>query len=112
VLIEKPNKGKNTNVPTSIADTAVRIRGQAERIGPTVPRGFLTTFTVPDTPNVNPAQSGRRSGPIHPADPRHSRLITGLAGLTRGLSRCLRQIQTHSLKPSTNIMSAAGTAKE
>src|SRR3977135_3543204 len=34
-----------------------------------------------------------RSGPIHPADPRHRRLISGLAGLTRGLSRCLRQIR-------------------
>ena len=33
-----------------IADTAVRIRGEAERIGPTVPRGFLTAFAVPDAP--------------------------------------------------------------
>jgi len=41
------------------ADTEVRIRGEAERIGPTVPRGFLTTFTVPDAPRVNPQQSGR-----------------------------------------------------
>jgi mono/diheme cytochrome c family protein len=41
------------------ADTEVRIRGVAERIGPTVPRGFLTTFTVPDAPGVNPQQSGR-----------------------------------------------------
>ncbi len=41
------------------ADTEVRIRGEAERIGPTVPRGFLTTFTVPDAPQVNPRQSGR-----------------------------------------------------
>ncbi len=42
-----------------VADTEVRIRGEAERLGPTVPRGFLTTFTVPDAKPVNPAQSGR-----------------------------------------------------
>jgi mono/diheme cytochrome c family protein len=43
----------------SPADTEVRIRGVAERIGPTVPRGFLTAFTVPDASGVNPQQSGR-----------------------------------------------------
>jgi len=43
----------------TIADTEVRIRGEAERIGPTVPRGFLTTFQVPDAPAINPQQSGR-----------------------------------------------------
>jgi mono/diheme cytochrome c family protein len=44
---------------SAIADTEVRIRGEAERLGPTVPRGFLTTFAVPDAAPVNPAQSGR-----------------------------------------------------
>lgn len=43
----------------TIADTQVRIRGEAERLGPTVPRGFLTTFAVPGAPAVNPSQSGR-----------------------------------------------------
>jgi mono/diheme cytochrome c family protein len=43
----------------TIADTEVRIRGEAERIGPTVPRGFLTTFAVPDAPAVNREHSGR-----------------------------------------------------
>lgn len=63
-------EGKN------IADAAVRIRGQAERIGPTVPRGFLTAFTVPDTPKVNSAQSGRLelaqwlTSPKNPLTPR------------------------------------------
>jgi len=42
-----------------IGDTAIRIRGQAERLGPVVPRGFLTAFTVPNAPKINPAQSGR-----------------------------------------------------
>ena len=42
-----------------IADTRVRIRGVAENLGPTVPRGFLTTFDVPGTAKVNPKQSGR-----------------------------------------------------
>jgi len=43
----------------TIADTEVRIRGEAERLGPVVPRGFLTTFAVPGAPEINPAQSGR-----------------------------------------------------
>lgn len=42
-----------------IADTEIRIRGEAERLGPTVVRGFLSTFDVPDAPKINPAQSGR-----------------------------------------------------
>ncbi|MDB6075742.1 MAG: Planctomycete cytochrome, partial [Verrucomicrobiaceae bacterium] len=59
-----------------IADTEVRIRGEAERIGPTVPRGFLTTFAVPGAPQVNPAQSGRLelaqwlTSPQNPLTPR------------------------------------------
>ncbi len=44
---------------TTIADTEVRIRGEAERLGPTVPRGFLTAFSITDAPKINPAQSGR-----------------------------------------------------
>jgi hypothetical protein len=43
----------------TIGDTEVRIRGEAERIGPTVPRGYLTTFTVPDAQLVDPQHSGR-----------------------------------------------------
>jgi mono/diheme cytochrome c family protein len=43
----------------TLADTEVRIRGEAERLGPTVPRGFLTTFTVPDAPQIDPQHSGR-----------------------------------------------------
>jgi Protein of unknown function (DUF1553)/Protein of unknown function (DUF1549)/Planctomycete cytochrome C len=42
-----------------VANTAVRIRGEAEKLGPTVPRGFLTVFEVPGAPRVNPRQSGR-----------------------------------------------------
>ncbi len=42
-----------------IADAEVRIRGEAERLGPTVPRGFLTTFSVPGVSAIHPAQSGR-----------------------------------------------------
>lgn len=44
---------------TTVADTEVRIRGEAERLGPTVPRGFLSAFQVPGTEPVNPQQSGR-----------------------------------------------------
>ncbi|QDV39440.1 DUF1549 domain-containing protein [Tautonia plasticadhaerens] len=43
-----------------VGDTPIRIRGEAEKRGPTVPRGFLTAFEVPGAPAINPAQSGRR----------------------------------------------------
>jgi mono/diheme cytochrome c family protein len=42
-----------------IADTEVRVRGEAEKLGPVVPRGFLTAFDVPGAVSVNPKQSGR-----------------------------------------------------
>ena len=41
------------------ADTEIRIRGEAEKLGPVVPRGYLTVIPVPDARAVNPAQSGR-----------------------------------------------------
>jgi Protein of unknown function (DUF1553)/Protein of unknown function (DUF1549)/Planctomycete cytochrome C len=43
----------------AVADTEVRLRGEAEKLGPTVARGFLTAFEVPGAPKVNPTQSGR-----------------------------------------------------
>jgi hypothetical protein len=43
----------------SVADTEIRIRGEAEQLGPVVPRGFLSVLDVPDAPKVNPKQSGR-----------------------------------------------------
>jgi len=43
----------------TVGDTAVRIRGEAEKLGPTVPRGFLSVLDIPGGPNVNPNQSGR-----------------------------------------------------
>ncbi len=42
-----------------IADCDIRIRGEAEKLGPTVKRGFLSAFDVPGTPKINPDQSGR-----------------------------------------------------
>ncbi len=42
-----------------VGDTELRIRGQAEKLGPKVPRGFLTAFDVPESPRVTAAQSGR-----------------------------------------------------
>ena len=42
-----------------IADTEVRVRGEAEKLGPVVPRGFLTAIQVPGAAKVNPKQSGR-----------------------------------------------------
>jgi hypothetical protein len=43
----------------AVADTEIRIRGEAERLGPVVPRGFLSVLDVADVPKINPAQSGR-----------------------------------------------------
>lgn len=42
-----------------IADTNIRVRGEAELLGPSVPRGFLTAFAVPGAPPINNNQSGR-----------------------------------------------------
>ena len=42
-----------------VGDTEIRIRGEAEQLGPVVPRGFLTAFEVPGAAPVNPKQSGR-----------------------------------------------------
>src|SRR5262249_37195723 len=44
----------------AVGDTEVRIRGEAEKLGPAVPRGFLTAFAVPGATPVNPKQSGRQ----------------------------------------------------
>ncbi len=43
----------------TIGDTEIRIRGEAERLGPVVPRGFLSLIDVPDVPPISAAQSGR-----------------------------------------------------
>lgn len=43
----------------TIADTEIRIRGEAEKLGPVVPRGFLSLLQVADTPQLNRKQSGR-----------------------------------------------------
>ncbi len=42
-----------------IADTEVRIRGEAEKLGPVWPRGFLSVFQVPNAKPINKQQSGR-----------------------------------------------------
>lgn len=42
-----------------IADTELRVRGEAEALGPVVPRGYLSVPVVPDAPAVNRSQSGR-----------------------------------------------------
>jgi cytochrome c553 len=43
----------------TVGDTELRVRGEAEKLGPTVPRGFLSAVPVPDAAQVNPQQSGR-----------------------------------------------------
>jgi hypothetical protein len=42
-----------------VSDTEVRIRGEAEKLGPVVPRGYLTLVSVSDATAPNPKQSGR-----------------------------------------------------
>ncbi|MDA0835576.1 MAG: DUF1553 domain-containing protein [Planctomycetota bacterium] len=44
---------------SNVRDTEIRIRGEAEKLGPVVPRGFLTTIEVPNAPTISPGQSGR-----------------------------------------------------
>ena len=60
-----------------VGDTEVRIRGEAERLGPLAPRGFLTAFTVPGAAPLNPSQSGRlelAQWLTHPANPLTARV--------------------------------------
>jgi hypothetical protein len=60
----------------TIGDTALRVRGQAEALGPIVPRGFLSVLQVSDAPKINPQQSGRLelaawlTSPKNPLPPR------------------------------------------
>lgn len=42
-----------------VADTEIRIRGVAEKLGPVVPRGTLSLLKFSDQPVVDPQQSGR-----------------------------------------------------
>ena len=42
-----------------IGDTPIRIRGEAEKLGPVVARGFLSLLELPDQPRIKPDQRGR-----------------------------------------------------
>lgn len=42
-----------------VGDTEIRFRGEAEKLGPLVPRGFLSVLQFEGQPQVNPNQSGR-----------------------------------------------------
>jgi hypothetical protein len=59
-----------------VADTEVRLRGEAEKLGPTVPRGFLSTFEVSGAATVPDGKSGRLelaqwlTSPKNPLTPR------------------------------------------
>jgi hypothetical protein len=43
----------------TVGDTEIRLRGEAEKLGPIAPRGFLSVLQVPRAPTINPKQSGR-----------------------------------------------------
>ena len=42
-----------------IGDTEIRVRGEAEQLGPVVPRGFPSAVEVPGAEPIDPAASGR-----------------------------------------------------
>jgi hypothetical protein len=42
-----------------VGDTELRVRGEAEKVGPLIPRGFLTAVPVANASSINPTQSGR-----------------------------------------------------
>lgn len=61
-----------------IANTAYRIRGEAERLGPEVQRGFLSLFQLENTPVVPDNQSGRlqlAEWLVHPENPLTARVM-------------------------------------
>jgi hypothetical protein len=43
----------------TVGDTQLRVRGEAEKLGPVVPRGFLSVLDVPGAAKVSSKQSGR-----------------------------------------------------
>jgi hypothetical protein len=43
----------------TVGDTEIRIRGEAEKLGPVVPRGFLSVLEVHGAARINANQSGR-----------------------------------------------------
>jgi hypothetical protein len=54
-----------------IADTEIRIRGQAEQLGPVVPRGFLSVIALPGAPKIPSQASGRLELAQWLTDPRN-----------------------------------------
>src|SRR5262249_38219835 len=65
-----------------VSDTEVRLRGEAERLGPTVARGFLTAFEVPEAPAVSAKQTGRLALARWLVSPKHplvSRVVVNRA---------------------------------
>ncbi|HEY1600982.1 MAG TPA: PSD1 and planctomycete cytochrome C domain-containing protein [Pirellulales bacterium] len=60
----------------TIGDTEIRVRGEAEKLGPAVPRGFLSLLAVPGVPGIDPLHSGRLelaywlTSPQNPLTPR------------------------------------------
>jgi hypothetical protein len=62
----------------TVGDTEIRIRGEAEKLGPVAPRGFLSVVDVPQAPKINPNQSGRlelAEWLTHPRNPLSSRVM-------------------------------------
>ncbi|HVR87428.1 MAG TPA: PSD1 and planctomycete cytochrome C domain-containing protein, partial [Planctomycetota bacterium] len=55
----------------TVGDTEIRIRGEAEKLGPVAPRGFLSVVDVPQAPKINPNQSGRLELAVWLTDPRN-----------------------------------------
>jgi hypothetical protein len=66
----------------AVGDTELRVRGEAEQLGPVVPRGFLSLIDVPGAPKVNEKQSGRlelAQWLTHPNNPLTPRVIVNRA---------------------------------
>lgn len=62
----------------TVGDTELRVRGEAEQLGPLVPRGYLNLFKIEGAPPINATQSGRlelANWIAHPQNPLTSRVI-------------------------------------
>ena len=92
----------------AVGDTEIRVRGEAENLGPIVPRGFLSVLRVPDVPKDQPkAERAARAGavarqqsePAHPARDHQPGLAASVRSGTGKKRRQFRRDRRRAIAP-------------